>query len=60
MVRSTCAEASGWKLMIDAPACAKSGTMRSTGETIRCTSIGTVAYARIASHTRGPIVRFGT
>ena len=41
IVRSTCSDASGWKLMIAAPAFAKSGTMRSTGFTIRCTSIGT-------------------
>ena len=46
--------------MIDAPACAKSGTIRSTGFTIRCTSIGTLACGRIAAQTSGPIVRFGT
>ena len=40
--------------MIAAPACAKSGTMRSTGFTIRCTSIGTLRCGRIASHTSGP------
>ena len=32
----------GWKVMTLAPALAKSGTMRSTGFTIRCTSIGAV------------------
>ena len=50
IVRSTCSEASGWKLMIEAPAFAKSGTMRSTGFTIRWTSIGTVAcgFSRLA------------
>jgi hypothetical protein len=31
--------------MIAAPAFAKSGTMRSTGFTMRCTSIGTVHAA---------------
>ena len=46
--------------MIAAPAFAKSGTMRSTGFTIRCTSIGTVACGLIASQTSGPIVRLGT
>ena len=46
--------------MIDAPAFAKSGTMRSTGFTIRCTSIGIVACGLIAAQTSGPMVRFGT
>ena len=46
--------------MNDAPAVAKSGTMRSTGFTIRCTSIGTLACGLIAAHTSGPIVRLGT
>jgi len=46
--------------MMLAPALAKSGTMRSTGFTIRCTSIGAWVTGRIASHTSGPIVRFGT
>ena len=46
---------------IDVAAFAKSGMMRSTGRTIRCTSIGAVMpYLRSASHTSGPIVRFGT
>ena len=43
-----------------APAFAKSGTIRSTGRTIRCTSMGTCTCGRIASHTSGPMVRFGT
>ena len=60
IVRSTCSDASGWKLTIAAPAFAKSGMMRSTGFTIRCTSIGIVACGLIASQTSGPIVRFGT
>ena len=42
MVRSTCSLASGWKVIQVAPALAKSGTIRSTGFTIRCTSIGAV------------------
>ncbi len=52
--------------MMSAPASAKSGTMRSTGLTIRCTSIvagvpsGRVACGRSALQTIGPIVRFGT
>ena len=43
-----------------APAAAKSGTMRSTGFTIRCSSIG-ARHQRLrnASQTSGPIVRFG-
>ena len=36
------------------------GTMRSTGFTIRWTSIGTAACGLSASQTSGPIVRFGT
>ena len=61
MVRCTCFEASGWKLMMLAPASAKSGTMRSTGSTIRCTSIGAVTPClRSALHTIGPMVRLGT
>ncbi len=40
IVRSTCRLASGWKLIQVAPASANSGTSRSTGSTIRCTSIG--------------------
>ncbi len=61
IVRSTCSLASGWKVIHVAPALAKSGTMRSTGFTIRCTSIGAVMPAFLsASHTSGPIVRFGT
>ena len=39
--------------MMFAPALAKSGTMRSTGFTMRCTSIGAVHSGRIASHTSG-------
>ncbi len=46
--------------MIDAPALAKSGMIRSTGFTMRCTSIGTLQCGRIASHTSGPTVRLGT
>ena len=53
-MRSTCSLASGWNEMMFAPAFAKSGTMRSTGFTMRCTSIGTVQSGRIASHTSGP------
>ena len=53
-------EASGWKVTIAAPAFAKSGMIRSTGFTIRCTSIGIVACGLIAWQTSGPIVRFGT
>ena len=61
MVRSTCSVASGWNEMYVAPALAKSGTMRSTGFTMRCTSIGAVMPSlRNASHTIGPMVRFGT
>ena len=60
-VRCTCRLASGWKLMIDAPALAKSGMMRSTGLTIRCTSMGAVTPClRSASQTIGPMVRVGT
>ena len=60
IVRSTWYDASGWNVTIVAPAFAKSGTMRSTGVTIRCTSIGSFVCGRIASQTSGPIVRFGT
>src|SRR5262245_59976646 len=60
MVRSTCSLASGWKLMMSAPALAKSGTIRSTGFTIRCTSISALVSGRIAAQTSGPTVRFGT
>ncbi len=60
MVRSTCSLASGWKLMMFAPALAKSGTIRSTGLTIRCTSMVARVSGRIASQTSGPTVRFGT
>ena len=45
--------------MLAAPARAKSGTMRSTGFTMRCTSIGTRECGLIASHTRGPSVEVG-
>ena len=55
-----CSEASGWKVMTLAPALAKSGIMRSTGLTIRCTSIVALVSGRIASQTSGPTVRFGT
>ena len=54
IVRSTCSLASGWNEMMFAPAFAKSGTMRSTGFTMRCTSIGTVHSGAIASHTQRP------
>ena len=40
-VRSTCAPASGWKLIRSAPASAKACASASTGCTIRWTSIGT-------------------
>jgi hypothetical protein len=60
MVRSTCSEASGWNEMMFAPALAKSGTRRSTGFTIRWTSISAFVSGRIASHTSGPTVRLGT
>ena len=46
--------------MMFAPAFAKSGTMRSTGFTIRCTSIGIFVRGRSDAHTSGPIVRLGT
>ena len=46
--------------MMSAPALAKSGTMRSTGFTIRCTSIGALTWGRNASHTSGPKLRLGT
>ena len=47
--------------MYDAPASAKSWTMRSTGETMRCTSMGAVTPClRSAEQTMGPIVRLGT
>ncbi len=53
-------DASGWKVMMLAPALAKSGMMRSTGLTIRCTSMGAFVSGRIASQTSGPMVRLGT
>ncbi|MBS1162792.1 MAG: hypothetical protein H6R03_688 [Burkholderiaceae bacterium] len=59
-VRSTWRDASGWKVITSAPALANIGTRLSTGSTIRCTSIGTFTCGRIASHTSGPMVRFGT
>ena len=37
--------------MIAAPACAKSDARRSTGFTIRCTSIGTLTWGFSAAHT---------
>ena len=47
--------------MYDAPASAKSCTMRSTGETMRCTSMGAVTPClRSAEQTMGPIVKLGT
>ncbi len=61
MVRCTCALASGWKLMVLAPALANSGTSASTGCTIRCTSMGAVMPClRSAWQTIGPMVRLGT
>ncbi|MNT41528.1 hypothetical protein D3C72_1778890 [compost metagenome] len=60
MVRSTWRLASGWKLMMLAPALANMGISASTGSTIRCTSMGMDTCGRIASHTSGPMVRFGT
>src|SRR5439155_127105 len=51
MVRSTCSEASGWKLMMLAPALANAGTRPSTGFTIRCTSSGSSTCGRSAAHT---------
>ena len=65
-VRSTCALASGWKLIRSAPACAKACAKASTGCTIRCTSIGAgvpsglTAWRLMAWHTMGPTVRLGT
>ncbi|MNR29723.1 hypothetical protein D3C85_1471290 [compost metagenome] len=59
-VRSMWCDASGWKVMMSAPALAKLAASASTGVTIRCTSIGAVVCGRIASHTSGPMVRFGT
>ena len=55
IVRSTCSEASGWKLMMLAPALANSGMMRSTGLTIRCTSIGSFVRGRSDAQTSGPM-----
>ncbi len=47
--------------MLLAPAFAKSTTKASTGDTIKCTSIGAFTPAlRSASQTKGPTVRFGT
>ena len=46
--------------MMLAPALAKSGMIRSTGFTIKCTSIGALTNGRIAVQTNGPTVRFGT
>jgi hypothetical protein len=47
--------------MLLAPALAKSATRASTGDTIKCTSIGALIPAlRNASQTNGPMVRFGT
>ncbi|CPM45908.1 Uncharacterised protein [Bordetella pertussis] len=59
-MRSTWREASGWKVMTLAPALANCGTISSTGSTIRCTSIGTCTWGRIAAQTIGPMVRLGT
>ena len=61
MLRSMWSLASGWKLIQVAPALAKSAINRSTGRTIRCTSIGAVMPClRSASQTSGPTVRLGT
>ena len=47
--------------MYDAPASAKSCTILSTGETMRCTSMGAVTPCFLkAEQTMGPIVKFGT
>ena len=66
MLRCTCADASGWKLIRSAPAWAKASASASTGCTIRCTSIGTgrpsgvTAWGLSAWQTMGPKVRLGT
>merc|ERR1719261_828663 len=53
-VRSTWGDASGWNVMYEAPASAKSWTMRSTGDTMRCTSMGAVTPClRRAEQTMG-------
>merc|ERR1719261_1663835 len=53
-VRSTCGDASGWNVMYEAPASAKSWTMRSTGDTMRWTSMGAVTPClRRAEQTMG-------
>ena len=66
MLRCTCSEASGWKLIRSAPASAKAAASASTGCTIRCTSMGAgrpsgnTAWGLSAWQTMGPKVRLGT
>ena len=60
IVRCRCGPASGWTVMMSAPALANSGTNRSTGEIIRCTSKTLAECGRSAFTTPGPMVRFGT
>ena len=45
---------------MSAPALANIGIIASTGSTIKCTSMGTDTWGRIASQTNGPTVKFGT
>ncbi len=65
-VRSTCVLASGWKLIRSAPALANCCASASTGEIIRCTSMGTgvppapTACFFSAWQIIGPKLRLGT
>src|SRR5690242_2082754 len=59
-VRCTCGPASGWTVMMSAPASANDSSHISTGLTIRWTSNGLVVCGRSALTTPGPMVRLGT
>ena len=52
-VRCGCAPASGWKVMMSAPAWANSATKGSTGAIIRCTSNGSLAWRAQRLHHHG-------
>src|SRR4051812_26149565 len=60
IVRWRCGPASGWTVMMSAPASANASRSGSTGEIIRWTSKGLVVCGRNALTTAGPIVMFGT
>ena len=60
IVRSTCSDASGWKLMIAAPAFAKSRDDAIDRLHHQMDVDRHAACGLIAAHTSGPTVRLGT